>query len=88
MDLGGGAEAKFCFFLKNTQVAYQINRNKAKSPMQAHIMSLHTSSAPRMGSKDQNIFFTSESTVLGLISNYREWSICALCSIHHVRLSF
>ena len=31
--------------------------NGAKSTMQEHILSLHTPSAPGVGSKDQNIFF-------------------------------
>ena len=42
---------------ESSHVAYQIKRNGARSTMQAHILSLYTSSAPRVVSKDQNISF-------------------------------
>ena len=40
-------------FSESTHVAYQINWNRAYSTMQADILSLPTSSAPRVGSKEK-----------------------------------
>ena len=43
--LGWDQRSKLFFLLGSSHVAYQINWNRAKSTMQAHILSYHTSSA-------------------------------------------
>ena len=44
------------FLSDSSHVEYQIKGDGAKSTTQAHILSLHTSSEPGVGSKCQNIF--------------------------------
>ena len=50
---GVGSKVKV-FFSESSHVAYEMNWNGS---MKAHILLQHTSLAPRVGSKDQNIFF-------------------------------
>ena len=54
---GWGQKVKTFFSSESSHVAYQIKGHIAKSTTKAHILSLHTPSAPGVGSKGQNIFF-------------------------------
>ena len=49
------------FFSESSHVAYRSKVNGAQGTMQPHIMSLHTSLAPGMGSKGQKTFCSESS---------------------------
>ena len=66
-----GSKGQYCNFPEHGHVAYQIKRYRKCSNMQAHIVSLHTPSTPRVGSKFK-IFFESIHVAYQI---RREWSI-------------
>ena len=56
LTLGWGQKVK-TFFSDSSQMAYQIKGNGAYGTTQASILSAHTSLAPGVGSKGQDIYF-------------------------------
>ena len=58
-----GQTVKIHFFSEHDHVAYQIKGNDERSNMQAHILSLHIPSSPRVAS-NVNTFFPKNSHIV------------------------